>query len=280
MLHQGILLKLNTGSDPSVFANWLQRDMWISSKGHLCYFSQKEFKRLVLLDVLKLHNCVISDYFFQVPDLAWHGFQIEVKCQDEPSHVHAFACASVEEREGWKSVLNHVSAGEIQQCLSKGTLALHEVLHLKLHVQNHRTPVKHDAGGGFEPFLKGYLWKLKAEGDPHDDKHWLHRHMWLSKNGSFVYWSEKEDRDLVCRTSSEICRASVRKVSKKDTCKLWAIALISPPNGDLEFAPSLFAADSMDERDRWLEAFSKFTCFAHTGQANPIRKESSKSVKK
>merc|ERR1719310_237241 len=59
-IQTGTLWKLNTGKDPRDEKEWLQRDMWIADNGSLCYFSQKENKRLVLVDMECLKNSEIE----------------------------------------------------------------------------------------------------------------------------------------------------------------------------------------------------------------------------
>lgn len=191
LLHKGTMWKLNVHSDPMDFTQWLERDMWLTPNGHLCYFSQKEYKRLVLLDANMLHRAVVTDFS---GGCRGNAFQLEIKaqCQDEPNHVHVFACNSDLERAA-KDVLLHVAGGDIQARISAGTLAVNAVLHLKLHVNNKRKPIDHSAGCHFELYFKAWLWKLRAAGDPRNESHWFQRHTWLSKNGSLVYWSEKED---------------------------------------------------------------------------------------
>merc|ERR1719454_856080 len=59
VLHAGSIWKLNSGKDPMDRDQWLHRDMWISSNGSLCYYSQLEGKKLVLLDSHHLHGAEI-----------------------------------------------------------------------------------------------------------------------------------------------------------------------------------------------------------------------------
>lgn len=60
IIFQGQLCKLNTNGDPKDAADWLLPDMWIANNGSICYYSQKESKRLVLLEASKFHDATIE----------------------------------------------------------------------------------------------------------------------------------------------------------------------------------------------------------------------------
>ena len=64
---------------------------------------------------------------------------------------------------------------------------------------NRRETVALDAGGEFEPLFKANLWKVKTKGNRMDEQHWLLREMWITKNGNLVYWSKKDDSNVVYR---------------------------------------------------------------------------------
>jgi hypothetical protein len=221
-----------------------------------------------------LDGAVISDF---TSGMRKWAFQIRIDCPDVPNHVHIFACNSEQERDKWKDVLERVAGGDIQAKICSGSLMVHHCVHLQLHVANHRKHIEHTAGEHFEPFFRSLLWKLKIDGDPLEDSHWFRRDTWLSKNGTLAYWSERENQELIHFGRMDMLRLSVRKVSNKDSAKAWAICLSLPPCGDLEFSPSLFAAESLEQREEWLQAFCVFTRFAQStfekrdSQAFPLR---------
>merc|ERR1719461_2497646 len=78
-------------------------------------------------------------------------------------------------------------------------------------VKNRRMAVGTNDKEAFAPRFKAMLWKLKAEGDRMNPDHWYEREMWVSKNGSLVYWSKKEDRELVYYTSDDMRQASFKE---------------------------------------------------------------------
>lgn len=258
ILLQGTLWKLNTESDPDIVANWLERDMWVTANGSVCYFSHRENKRLVLLDASVLQSANIDK---AVGGARPHSFQITVKaeCDGHANEVHWFACKTSEEREHWLNVLQHVFASS-----HLGFISVQELHRFKLEVRNHRKPIARSLKDNFQPILRGHLWKLKTGGELHTESDWFERDTWLSKNGSLVYWSQREDRELIYHTSADVRRSSVQRVSNGQACKLWVFELYIPPNHDFEVSPSFFAAQSMDNVDQWVRALGQFSCTAET----------------
>jgi len=259
VLHQGTLWKLNHHGDPMNASDWLQRDMWVNQNRSLCYFSQKEGKRLVLCDSSVLHGATISGFTGGARD---HAFQIRVASDDKdaPDDLHIFASTSLEECAAWSKVLQRAVDPNAELVRD---ISIQELLRFRLKVRNHRKVIDHSARDQFEPFFKGQLWKLKTEGDPSIESDWLYRDVWLSKNGSLVYWSQKEDRELIYLSSAEVVRVSVTRLKKGEhAAREWAFKLDLPPKKDLEFSPSFWATDTHEQREHWFKAFSNFTSFS------------------
>merc|ERR1719163_672137 len=96
LIYKGKLWKLNSGSDPIVAKNWLIRDMWIADNGSLCYFSQREDKRLVMFDGHQMHDGEIT----KLTGLAKpHAFQLTIHSSDRHTIVSTFACDTAAELE-------------------------------------------------------------------------------------------------------------------------------------------------------------------------------------
>merc|ERR550537_788046 len=91
----------------------------------------------------------------------------------------------------------------------------------KLTVQNRRVEIKQDEKTKYAPVFKAKLWKLKAEGNKMSDEDWFEREMWLSKNGSLVYYSKKEDKDLVYYTADDLARATIKPLTSDESVKPW-----------------------------------------------------------
>merc|ERR1712139_59160 len=93
----------------------------------------------------------------------------------------------------------------------------------------------------FEAVFKDTLWKVKAGGDCMREADWFKREMWLARNGSLVYWSPKDQRELVYYTSEDIRRGNVERIPQEKSFKPWTFQIHLPPNEGMEFAPGEFA---------------------------------------
>jgi hypothetical protein len=255
-LHKGTLWKLNTGGDVKDPAHWLKRDMWLSQAGSLCYFSVKENKRLVLVDGAKLHNSKISKCDGGAKQ---NAFKLEYKGEDDDGEyeVAVFACETAEEYKTWNIKIK--GAGRMDLPTMKLGGDIHDLRKFIITVKNRRQKVDDEDTDAFKPVFKQKLWKLKAEGDRKKAEDWFEREMWIAKNGSLVYFSKKEERDLVYYTSADLLRATYTKAPAKDSNKQFSFLVHLPKNGDVEFAPGEFAADTAELRDQWIEEFKKYS---------------------
>merc|ERR1719329_1380212 len=119
--------------------------------------------------------------------------------------------------------------------------ALHQ---FKLTVKNRRQKVDGETAREFAPQFKAFLWKVKADGDRMRKEDWFKPEMWIAHNGSLVYFSPKDNRELVYYTTSDVHRAQLRRIPNQQSLKPWTFQVCLPPSGDLEFAPGEFAAES------------------------------------
>lgn len=255
-LHKGTLWKLNLNGDPKEAAHWLKRDMWVSSNGSLCYFSIKENKRLVMIDGAKLPAAKISRFQGGVKNCA---FQVATENDDgEADLVSVFAAESENEYDEWVAKLKSaVNMDEMMQSMRLGANMAQELQRFKVNVINRRMKVDKDKEDQFAPLFKGKLWKVKAEGDRRKEEDWFLREMWIAKNGSLVYFSKKEDRELVYYNTDDVARASFVDIPNADTFRPWAFQVALPPSNDVEFAPGEFAAESEEMRATWIAEFKK-----------------------
>jgi serine/threonine protein kinase len=257
-VHQGTLWRLNTGADPKDPTQWIKRDMWVSSKGSLCFYSVKDSKRLVLID--SPHLMEASFERFQG---GHHPIAFEVRTNlesDEEAHtVFQFACDSEDELQDWMRILKSVSRMENLSTLRLGTGLKAGLKVFKLKVKNRRRPVDGDAAAQYKPVFKAPLWKVKAEGDRMKDEDWFLREMWIAQNGSLVYWSKKEERELVYYTSEDISGASFLKVPDTESSKPFTFQVQLPPADGVEFTPGEFAATSQEDQEKWLSELAKIT---------------------
>ncbi|CAE7257301.1 PHKG2 [Symbiodinium natans] len=252
-LYKGTLWKLNTDGNPQDPTHWLKRDMWVAFNGSLCYFSIKENKRLVLVDGSKLTGAKVTPLVGAAREYAFR-----LQCYNHDEHEKdvniGFSAESPEEYTKWTGLLMHTANmdGAIQTMRLGGDVAA-EIKQFRLNVKNRRMKVGEDKKDQFAPVFKAKLWKVKADGDRRKQEDWFEREMWIAKNGSLVYWSKKEDRDLVYYTSDDIARATITLIPNDDSFIPWAFQVHLPPIGEVEFTPGEFAAESEAMRDCWIE---------------------------
>jgi len=60
IIAKGAIFKLNSNGNPKDNSHWIKRDMWLSQNHSLCYYSQKDQKRLVLVDGEQLSQAEVS----------------------------------------------------------------------------------------------------------------------------------------------------------------------------------------------------------------------------
>jgi hypothetical protein len=261
-LHQGTLWKLNKNGDPKELSNWLRRDMWIASNLSLCYFSQRDNKRLVLLSAQQFQEAEIAR--FDGDAARTPAFQITMKGENEDGDDKAksdsaiFACESDTDYDGWMAALQKVQ-GDAVMSMKLGGSNAQELRKFRLRVRNRRQNIAADGSrDDFEPVFKATLWKLRADGDRMVEEDWFKREMWLSKNGSLVYFSKKDQKELVYYSQSDIESASV-SVQEEPSFKAWGFQVHLPAVAGLEQLPGEFAAESEEMRKTWMREFAKFS---------------------
>lgn len=257
-LYKGTLFKLNTDGNADEPAHWLKRDMWVACDGSLCYFSIKENKRLVLLDGVKLAGAKVENLSCKARDFAF-----KLDCINSDDHEQdicmCFSAESEAEYQKWRSLLSQATNLDgAMQTIRLGGVVADELKQFRLAVKNRRMKVGEDTKDQFAPVFKAKLWKVKAEGDRKKAEDWFEREMWIAKNGSLVYWSKKEDRELVYYTADDIANAKFIFLEKDDATHPWAFQVQLAPNSGVEFAPGEFAAESEALRDRWISEMTKF----------------------
>lgn len=258
-LHKGTLYKLNTGGNMEKDDQWIQRDMWIAHNHSLCYFSVKEEKRLVLIDAVKLSTAKISEV--KGNSAKNYALEIQIK-RDEDDHemdVIRLAAESDLAMKEWIRKLKETGKMDVMVTMKLGAAMAAEIDAFKLAVKNRRLKV--DAGEGheqYEPLYKNNLWKLKADGDNKKGEDWFNREMWIAKNGSLVYYSKKDERELIYYTTADVHRAKIDILPQGGTCKPFAFRVTLPPCNSVEYQPGEFAADTDALRQEWITQFKKF----------------------
>eukprot|EP00747_Dinoflagellata_sp_TGD_P136652 gnl/TRDRNA2_/TRDRNA2_175580_c1_seq2.p1 gnl/TRDRNA2_/TRDRNA2_175580_c1~~gnl/TRDRNA2_/TRDRNA2_175580_c1_seq2.p1 ORF type:complete len:712 (+),score=158.56 gnl/TRDRNA2_/TRDRNA2_175580_c1_seq2:61-2196(+) len=257
-VHTGTLWKLNVHGDATNKAHWLQRDMWITNGGALCYWSIKESKRLVYLDHAHLVHADIK-----ATTEAHHPFSFVLKYPHDVDHANEtttqleeahFACESAGDRDEWIHQLNIAKRVQQLYTMQLDKQTLEDLHHFKLQVHNRRQHLdQSESKDKFQPVFKDVLWKVKTNGDSMGADSWFEREMWITKNGSLVYWSKKEKQELVYYTSSDLAHADITKVPDGQSYRPFAFQVQLREGEGIEFTPGEFAAVSAEARDKWIK---------------------------
>lgn len=138
-----------------------------------------------------------------------------------------------------------------------GSHTAKELKEFKLSVKNRRMRVSESTRDLFEPSFKATLWKVKAAGDRTKEDDWFQRDMWLAKNGSLVYWSVKDQAELVYYTAADLLHARVKRISNGMSAKPWSFQIAVASTNGFDFTPGEFAAESGDLRELWISEFER-----------------------
>lgn len=253
-VYKGTLWKLNTGSNPKDAANWLQRDMWVAKNHSLCYYSTKENKRLVLIDCDMLEGAMVA----RVPGVAKdHAFEITFKQEGKETKI-VLAADSDDALAHWEMAIQKGAARDgMDMTFKLGNDFAQELQAFRLAVRNRRMKVEGDKGA-FEPSFKAKLWKLKTGGDRSKNEDWFLREMWISRNGSLVYYSERDNRDLIYYTAADVSKCKIREIAEAEgSAKPNAFMVQLAPANGVEFDPGEFAAETEDMRKQWIAELGK-----------------------
>lgn len=252
-LYKGTLWKLNTNGNPNDLTAWLQRDMWITKGGNLCYFSLKENKRLVLIDAKEIAGADVLKF---VSEAKKNCFELRLQHDGEERVSFILACNSPEEYSAWTT--NIRSCNGMMDKIHLGAEVAEEINLFKLSVRNRRTKVSDLSSAQFEPLLKGFLWKLKTQGERTKPEDWFLREMWLTRNGSFMYWSKRDERELIYYNANDVSNAACARLTGSETARQHVFQIVLQPSDGIEFTPGEFAAESSESREKWIAAFQRF----------------------
>lgn len=249
---KGTLWKLNQNGDPSNDLHWLRRDMWITADGKLCYYSIKTNRRVVLVDGSTSRGLRISrlagaskEYAFKVRSVSPVLTDVVVACDSS----NAYGVWTTQ-------LLKSGQAHRVRTMRLGGSMAL-EFNAIRLAVKNRRQKVKEGTTGSGSHIFKAKLWKLDSNGDRSLRSCWREREMWLSQNGSLVYWSPKVGEELIYYNALDIARCETRRLANGTAAKLWAFQLQLPDANGVNYAPAEFAAESDEMREHWISMLAR-----------------------
>merc|ERR1712228_1071538 len=123
----------------------------------------------------------------------------------------------------------------VVQSISCGTRFAREFLAMRLSVKNRRLKVGDDTQHLYTPVFKANLWKLKTDGDKMNEDDWVLREEWVAANGSLVYWSKKEGRELVYYMGHDLQKATITKIPSDDCAKPFTFQVQLAAFDDVEF---------------------------------------------
>jgi hypothetical protein len=173
----------------------------------------------------------------------------DIDAPDSQQEVIVLACDTREEYEKWLGKLQTVAWNMRTVQLGSSFVEFRKFV---LNVTNRRTKIDTKASNDFSPAFKAKLWKLRAGGDRLKADDWWERDMWIAKNGSLVYYSEKEGRDLVYYNSEDLKSAALTTIPSHLSCKPFAFSVWIPASHDVQFAPGDFAANTGELRTTWI----------------------------
>jgi hypothetical protein len=245
---KGTLWKLNQDGDPANDLHWLRRDMWITADGKLCYYSIKANRRVILVDGSTSRGLRISRLAGATKE---HAFKVRSVFPVLTDVV--VACDSSNAYGVWTTqLLNKAGQSHHAQTMRLGGSMALEFSAIRLAVKNRRQKVKEGMTGCGSHLFKAKLWKLDSNGDRHLHTCWREREMWLSQNGTLVYWSPKEGAELIYYNALDVARSGTRRLANGTAAKLWAFHLQLPDANGVKYAPAEFAAESDEMRECWI----------------------------
>eukprot|EP00929_Paragymnodinium_shiwhaense_P060247 TRINITY_DN3010_c0_g1_i6.p1 TRINITY_DN3010_c0_g1~~TRINITY_DN3010_c0_g1_i6.p1 ORF type:complete len:672 (-),score=166.88 TRINITY_DN3010_c0_g1_i6:187-2202(-) len=261
VVHRGTVWKLQKNGNAKDVSQWTKHDMWIAENGSLCYFSTKKNTKIVLLDGHHLSAAKIMQYkgeMFVYKGMGPHGdyaFQIIAEFEDSGTDAAIFACESKGDYDTWVEKLMQMTTPHAMS-MRLGPRLAKDLQEFKLLRRNRRIKVQDDGTGHR---YEASLWKLKVDGSAMEPKDWFQRKMWLSRDGSLVYYSEREKADLVYYTSADIVSAKLETMPAKESCKPFAFKVVFPLVDGMEIPPGILAAQSENELNGWLRALRKLS---------------------
>jgi len=258
-IHKGTLWKLRKDSTPKVFGNWARRDMWIAHNHSLCYHSLRENKKMTLIGASQLSGASVES----LPESA-KDFAFRVIChgkEDEADTEFMLAAENEEELQRWSEMLQRTSAMEIVVTYQLGNTMKVAVEAYRCAVNNRRMSLDDSDENQNEPVFRAKLFKLKTSGHLHHEKDWYERDMWIAQNGSLVYWSPKQEGNLVYYTASDVNTATISECPAGTACRPHVFQVVLAPANGVEFEPAYFAAETEELKNAWMNALREA---AHT----------------
>lgn len=275
-LHKGRVWQLIDNGDLQDRKDWIEHDTWLGPQGTLSFFDTKDKKICVLADPSMLcageiNMCPAKQgargpvFEISYPSSAVAPGSPQQRKEDSTAskdkdqlatqEVITLACDVKAEAEDWVSKLKKIARMDLPTMHLGDDVA--ELRQFVISVKNRRITVRSEDINNeeYQPLFKEKLWKLRADGDRRKEEDWRERETWISNNGSLIYSSKKENRDLVYYTGEDLAKATCNVVPASESCKPYSFQVILPVVDGCEFAPADFAANSAESRTEWMATF-------------------------
>jgi serine/threonine protein kinase len=251
------LWQLIPKGSPEKTTHWQRCDMWLTKNGDLCLYDMKDRKPVVCVENEELAQASVLEL---IACIRGSGFEIKTKrC------VISLAFDNTKQRKEWAQVLRAMIAGKQPPIPDK--VGPPSSPCLRVECRNRRAVVPSSARRDYEPVFRTVLWKCKQGADRKQRGTWHAREMWISINLHLVYYSVKEDRDLIYYNKDDLSRARILRVKQGQAALPWAFQIIIPPDENgVSFQPGLFAAISEQARERWIQEFHVQQAWQQTWQ--------------
>jgi len=229
--------------------------MWITNGGALAYFSEEENRRVILFDAAHLCICQVNKLDWSIKPCC---FELEATSIDGSRRTECvFGCESHKDYVDWvrklRSAVNLDCAS-----IDLATGIFRELTFFKEKLRGLRG-VGVSECVGFGVHFKGQLWKVRIGGDKRIANDWILMDMWLTKNGSFMYWSTRYHGEMVWYTEDDVASATFELTPEGVTARPYAFRVSVPALDDFVVAPADdFAAPNSECMSRWLCEFQKF----------------------
>jgi serine/threonine protein kinase len=246
--HAMSLWKLNTGCDPNDEKSWLQRDMWLTPQGNLCYYSQKDQKRLVLIDGPTLYGSEITEVD---NSKSARAYSFEIKWGEEKNEKFLLAATNAADLPNYIVLLKKVSSNNVLKTMKLGADTKKKMDAIRITIKNRRLALDKE-----NIKFKAQLSKVKGQGSPLTEGDWFDRQFWITVTGKFAYYSQRDEKDLVYFNAEDIKNATLKVLTEADSVKPFSFSItLKQKDEEIIIEPAVFAAESDAKLKEWMAAF-------------------------
>eukprot|EP00928_Gymnodinium_smaydae_P022658 TRINITY_DN18963_c0_g1_i1.p1 TRINITY_DN18963_c0_g1~~TRINITY_DN18963_c0_g1_i1.p1 ORF type:complete len:632 (-),score=97.23 TRINITY_DN18963_c0_g1_i1:175-2070(-) len=232
---------------------WSFRDVWIHANGSICCFDEALNKSNVMIDGHHAHDSHLEKITSDI-----RPFSFKIVFEDNDQHIETvFSCDKAEDMDSWLHEIEQ-SKLRVMQTMHLGKSVAGVGRKFRVAAQNRRKAVGDEPLHDFQAKFQDTLWKVKTNGDMKKVDNWLVREMWLAANGSLVYHSKRDCKELIYYTADDMARATISVIDDQLSCMPFSFQVALPPVDGVEIAPGIFAARSQEQREYWMKEMANF----------------------